>query len=262
MVTLCLGSLPWTLGTIDEGNSAVPRYNAGDPANARMAPFWTTKRPEATDGNIDPQPTFLLGSDLLGRSVLIRALAGGGISLGIGFAAAAVSVSIGTLYGAIAGYAGGMLDAVMMRVVDVLYGLPYILLVVLLAVASNAMVDEYITRAKSRAAWVIEQGPAHLEGAPADSPEAFRAWLTEHPDKADAIEAKALAAVPPRRVSSGTRSLLDVGTLLIAIGGVSWLTLARVIRGQVLSLKGQPFVEAARAESSAGICYQISWARS
>jgi ABC-type dipeptide/oligopeptide/nickel transport system permease subunit len=58
---------------------------------------------------------------------------------------------------------------------------------------------------------------------------------------------QALALVPPRQISDRARMLLNLGTLLIAIGGVSWLTMARVIRGQVLSLKERPFVEAARA---------------
>ncbi len=61
------------------------------------------------------------------------------------------------------------------------------------------------------------------------------------------LQGAALAARPPRELRDSTRLLLDVGTLLLAIGGVSWLTMARVIRGQVLSLKHQQFVEAARA---------------
>jgi len=131
---------------------------------------------------------LLLGTDALGRSVLHRGLLGGSISLGIGLAAAAITVIIGTSWGLIAGYAGGRVDALMMRFVDILYGLPYILLVVLINVALQ---------------------------------EPFQQWLG--------------AAVG------------NVVTLLLAIGVVSWLTLARVVRGQVLSLRSQPFVEAARA---------------
>ncbi len=239
MVLACLGSLPWTLASVSEGDASVPRYNAGDPAIARTPPLSSPS--SEPDG-----PLFLLGTDLLGRSVLVRALAGGGISLGIGIAAALVSVSIGTIYGAVAGYAGGIADGVMMRIVDVLYGLPYILLVVLLAVASDALVDEYITRTKARTAWVMEHVTSEAE-MPLDRPGEVDAWLDAHPAIEAELTRQALEAVPPRRVSPGARSLLDVGTLLIAIGGVSWLTLARVIRGQVLSLKSQPFVEAARA---------------
>ncbi len=143
-------------------------------------------------------PTYLLGSDQLGRSVLVRCLAGGGVSIGMGLAAALISVIIGTVYGTISAYVGGRVDAVMMRIVDVLYGLPYILLVVLLAVA---------------------------------------------------VDALALGAVARtgRELTEGQRITINVVTLLVAIGGVSWLTMARVIRGQVLSLKEQPFMEAARA---------------
>jgi oligopeptide transport system permease protein len=155
----------------------------------------------------------------MGRSVLIRALAGGGISLTIGLAAAAVSVGLGTLYGAVAGYAGGRLDALMMRAVDVLFGLPYVLLVVLLAIAGDAVVGEYVSRQRERAAWVQEQEAAHP-----DIPHGT-------------LAARALEQLPPRDLSENARRALDLATLLVAIGGVSWLTLARVIRGQVLSLR-------------------------
>ena len=221
----CLGSLPWTLSS--PGDSPIPRYNAGETADARLPPFWSPSADPAAE-------KFLLGTDHLGRSLFLRVLTGGGISLGIGIAAALISVTIGTLYGAIAGYAGGLLDAVMMRTVDVLYGLPYILLVVLLAVASDAVVDEYITRSRERTDWINRQ--ALVESIPLNDPAAR-----------GELEARALDAVPPRRVGQGARTALDITTLLLAIGGVSWLTLARVIRGQVLSLKNQPFVEAARA---------------
>jgi len=97
----------------------------------------------------------------------------------------------------------------MMRIVDILYGLPYILLVVLVKIALQPFVV---------AAMI---GPGSL-----DTPEAT-GWLGL--TKAEATEIAAIL------------------TLLIAIGGVSWLTMARVIRGQVLSLRAQPFVEAARA---------------
>jgi len=118
-----------------------------------------------------------LGTDKHGRDYLARMLFGGRVSLTVGFLAAAVAVGIGTCWGLIAGYAGGRVDAVMMRIVDVLYSLPYILLVVLLTLVFG------------------------------------RDWKV----------------------------------LFMAIGAVSWLTMARVIRGQVLQLKAQPFIEAARA---------------
>ncbi len=138
-----------------------------------------------------------LGTDRLGRELMWRCLLGGAISLGIGAAAACIAVGIGVTWGALAGYLGGRVDAVMMRIVDVLYGLPYILLVVLVKIA-------------------LQPGVEHL------------------------LVAIGMDAKPAGGVAA-------VITLLIAIGGVSWLTMARVIRGQVLSLRQQPFVEAARA---------------
>jgi len=130
------------------------------------------------------------GHDDLGRSLFYRILPGFLVSLVIGLAAAVMAVAIGVTWGAAAALAGGRVDFIMMRFVDVLYGLPYILMVILLKVG--------LTR------------PLTI-------------LLGGH--------------------SRGT----DLVILLLAIGGVSWLTMSRVIRGQVLSLRGQPFVEAARA---------------
>lgn len=198
----CVGSLPWTAG--GGGSSSAARlYERVDLERNLLPPVWAphlddeAARREAAADQSD-QSLFLLGSDRLGRDVLARLLVGGSISLTIGLAAALISVIIGTLYGMTAGYFGGRIDAVMMRFVDILYGLPYILLVVLLAVA----VDGLLQRAESGPVidWLRSHGPA-----------------------------------------------VRVVTLLIAIGGVSWLTMARVIRGQVLSLREQPFMEACRA---------------
>jgi oligopeptide transport system permease protein len=191
---------------------------------------------------------YLLGSDLLGRSLLMRALTGGGISLGIGIAAAMLAVLMGTLYGAISAYAGGVVEGIMMRIVDILYGLPYILLVVLLAVASDAALEEYITRTHARAGWVQARAidVARSEGLPTRPPD-VALLLESRPDLRESLEARAQQQIPPRQMSEGRRNLFDVVILLLAIAGVSWLTMARVIRGQVLSLKNQSFMEAARA---------------
>lgn len=243
IIAACLGSLPWTFAGVSEGDATIPRYNAGDPSDARLAPLWWPGDNQRESGS-------LFGTDHLGRSVLVRSLAGGGISLGIGIAAALISVSIGTVYGALAGYAGGLLDSAMMRVVDVLYGLPYVLLVVLLAVASDAVLDEYVTRSRARAVWT-QRNAAEVHRIPQErGRRSIEAWLADHPSANAEIEAAALEAVPPRQIAPPARSALDAVTLLVAIGGVSWLTLARVIRGQVLSLKRQPFVEAARASGA------------
>lgn len=278
----CFATIPWTFAAPpnpDGTPGMVRRYEAGDPSHARMPPEWwptdtQTQRhiieiapPEARDQaaetiatdqgltaqsvltSSDPEiisalaksladykPHFALGSDALGRSLLVRILVGGTISIGVGISAALISVFIGTLYGATAGYIGGRLDALMMRVVDILYGLPYILLVVLIAVAADGAIDRWqrsaiATASAERQAWVEEQ-------------------VSQSPDPETArpeIEATAATMFTTGELSGGQRAAIDVLALLIAIGGVSWLTMARVVRGQVLSLKAQPFVESARA---------------
>ena len=123
-----------------------------------------------------------MGTDSSGRDQLARVLQGGQISLFVGVISTVVSLLIGVSYGAIAGYVGGRIDNLMMRLVDVLYSLPYIILVIVLL-------------------------------------SMFR--------------------------SQTARGQLIL--LFIALGSVSWLTMARIVRGQVLSLKNQEFVVAARA---------------
>ncbi|HWC61816.1 MAG TPA: ABC transporter permease subunit, partial [Verrucomicrobiae bacterium] len=124
-----------------------------------------------------PSLDHWLGTDILGRDMLARILYGGRISLSVGLAATLVSVIIGVLYGAISGYVGGRLDVVMMRVVDIIYSLPFVIFVILILVIF------------------------------------------------------------------GRHIIL----LFMAIGAVSWLDMARIVRGQVMSLKRQEFVEAAIA---------------
>jgi oligopeptide transport system permease protein len=123
-----------------------------------------------------------MGTDNAGRDQFARVLQGGQISLLVAIISTLVSLLIGVTYGAIAGYFGGRLDNLMMRFVDVLYSLPYVILVIVLL-------------------------------------SMFR--------------------------SQTPRGQLIL--LFVAIGSVSWLTMARIVRGQVLSLKNQEFVLAARA---------------
>lgn len=206
LIVACVATLPYALG---DSGSGVQRYKAGTLDAYLLPPSWAphaadeSERLGALAGSEvppEPAPPFALGTDKFGRSLLVRSLAGGGVSIGVGVAAAAVSVCIGVLWGAVAGWMGGRTDALMMRTVDVLYGLPYILLVVLFAVAGEAVIDRL--RASGSAAGEI---------------------------------------------ASRHQGLVELGVLLLAIGGVSWLTMSRVIRGQVLSLKSRPFIEAARA---------------
>ncbi len=143
----------------------------------------------------------LLGTDKQGRSLFGRVMLGGVISLAVGVAAAAISVVLGVGVGLVAGYAGGKVDAALMRFVDVMYGLPYLLLVIMFQVA-------------------------------------FRDPLKNVFSDYGGFENPLQAA--------------NIAVLFLAIGLVSWLTMARVVRGQVLSLRDQPFVEAARAAGVPG----------
>jgi len=134
--------------------------------------------PAAHADEPDARPHIhFFGTDILGRDLFVRVCFGARISLGIGLLATLLSILIGVTYGAIAGYFGGLLDTIMMRIVDILYSLPTLLFVIVLMV-------------------FIDQ----------------QAWL-----------------------------------ILVALGAVQWLTMARVVRGQILSLKQRQFVEAARA---------------
>jgi len=224
----CFGSLPWTLATaqrvptvtggspVNEQGIQARRYEATNLDAALLPPWWSPHTPderervEALAQLGTPAPRAWLGTDRMGRDLLVRLLVGGAVSLGIGLSAAIIAVVIGTTFGMLAGFIGGRVDAVMQRALDVLFGLPYILLVVLFAVA-------------------MEGVSTHLSAA------------AQRPETMNTLQRLAAPLVLDRPV------MLNMVTLLVAIGGVSWLSMARVIRGQVLSLKAQPFMEACRA---------------
>ncbi len=139
-----------------------------------------------------------MGTDDSGRDILARVLQGGRISLMVGIISTFVSLIVGVSYGATAGYLGGRIDNFMMRVVDIIYAIPYILLVIVLLSAFGG------------------------QNAPA--------WIQSISNA----------------LGSG-QGLSQIILLFFALGLVSWLTMARVVRGQILSLKNQEFVMAARA---------------
>jgi peptide/nickel transport system permease protein/oligopeptide transport system permease protein len=142
-----------------------------------------------------PSLNHWCGTDVHGRDLLSRALYGAQVSLLVGAVGAGVSLVIGVLWGAIAGYAGGRVDNVMMRCVDILYSLPSIIFVVVLITTLEAGLKDWL---------------AHI-GSP--------------------------------RLGNLARLLF----LFVGLGAVSWLTMARIVRGQVLSLRQRPYVEASRA---------------
>lgn len=149
---------------------------------------------EVTDAALQPpSAVHWCGTDILGRDVLTRALHGARISLIVGLLGAVLSLLIGVSWGCVAGYAGGAVDAVMMRVVDVLFCVPRLILIIVVL--------------------------GFLDGH-------ARLWL-------EALGQQTLGPV------------VRLGILLFGLGAVQWLTMARVIRGQVLSLKEREFVKAA-----------------
>ena len=143
-----------------------------------------------------PDAEYTLGTDHLGRDQLGRIIKGGQISLLVGLVATFVSLTIGIGYGTISGYFGGKIDSVMMRLVDILYSLPFVIFVILLMVFAKDLGDSI--------------------------DEWFRARGSEF------------------SISGQWNMLL----LFVAIGAVEWLTMARIVRGQVMSLRQQEFIEA------------------
>jgi len=136
------------------------------------------------------------GAVHLGRDQLGRIIKGGQISLLVGLVATFVSLTIGIGYGTISGYFGGKVDSVMMRLVDILYSLPFVIFVILLMVFAK--------------------------------------------DLGDSIDAWFKARGSEFSISGQWNMLL----LFVAIGAVEWLTMARIVRGQVMSLRQQEFIEA------------------
>jgi oligopeptide transport system permease protein len=131
-------------------------------------------------GATPPSAQHWLGTDTLGRDLLVRLLYGGRVSIAVGLCATAVALTIGVIYGTIAGFVGGKTDAIMMRIVDIIFALPFTVFVILLM------------------------------------------------------------------VFFGRKFVL----LFAAIGAVQWLTMARIVRGQVRSLRKMEFIEAAERSGS------------
>jgi len=239
------------------------------------------------DGNLiksfPPSREHLFGTDEAGRDLLARVLQGGRISLMVGIISTIVSLAVGVSYGAIAGYLGGRIDNFMMRVVDIIYAIPYILIVIVLLKVFGG------TNTPVLVSWI----PAILTGfilLLIGIPAAVALYRTvgeylEHRMQGFALslvnfivglaETVILIAIiwsAASFVSSTSlgerlsdfytdkfdQSLSQIFLLFFALGLVSWLTMARVVRGQILSLKNQEFVMAARATgvSTFGIIFK------
>lgn len=175
---LILGLLGLLLGAAVFGPALSP-YGVGELSANRLVP---------------PNAEHWLGTDLHGRDLLTRLMYGARISLLVGFVGASISLLLGVAYGLVAGYAGGRTDNLMMRVVDVLYALPRIVLVIVL-------ISLFDLKLK-----------ALLDGT----------------------------ALAP--FATHARLLL----LFVGLGLVEWLTLARIVRAQVLTIKERPFVLSSR----------------
>ena len=147
----------------------------------------------------------VFGTDMYGRYILVRVMYGARVSMSVGVFAAILVLVIGALYGAISGYCGGKVDAVMQRIVELIYAVPEMLVVLLIATALKPILTDYVN----------SSGTSPLKSF--------------------------VNVLGPNLIS-----------MFIAFGLLYWVTMSRIIRGQVLQLKQQEYVTAARALGASG----------
>ena len=146
----------------------------------------------------------IFGTDMYGRDILVRVMYGARVSMAVGICAALLVLCIGAVYGSISGYFGGKVDAVMQRIVELIYSVPEMLVVLLIATALKPILTEYVNTGS---------GP-------------LKSFVN---------------TLGPNLIS-----------MFIAFGMLYWVTMSRIIRGQVLQLKQQEYVTAARALGASG----------
>jgi len=237
------------------------------------------------DGNLlksfPPSLQHPMGTDEAGRDIFARVLQGGRISLAVGIISTLVSLIVGVSYGAVAGYLGGSIDNVMMRIVDIIYAIPYILIViVLLSVFGGPNTQVLIKWLPSILAGIVV-GVASMLAAFWLYRRLFGEMTARTLGErcmrlvvgvliAAAVFALIGAAgylvgetglgvsIAERYSDRVNLGLSQIFLLFFALGLVSWLTMARVVRGQILSLKNQEFVLAAKATgvSTFGIIFK------
>jgi peptide/nickel transport system permease protein/oligopeptide transport system permease protein len=179
LVALLLAIVAWPLLLKVVGGSFAQAHNPNELSDGQFLP---------------PGAQHWFGTDVHGRDVFSRVLFGAQVSLLVGVVGTLVSLVIGVLWGAIAGYAGGRVDAFLMRTVDVLYSLPSIIFVIVLITTFGELLKN---------SQLVASSPA---------------------------------------LAKQIRVLL----LFVGLGAISWLTMARIVRGQVLTLRTRAFVEASR----------------
>lgn len=181
-------------------------YREGDSDEARTMPEWLLKVFPSMRAYVKVGDQFILGADYLGRDLLSRIIYGARVSLPVGFVGAFTALVIGLVYGCIAGYYGGKVDNIMMRIVDIMYAFPTMLLIILLM-----------------AFFKTSFGAATEPGSTAYRVNQVSAWM------------------------DSLLGLQGGGILFIfmGIGITAWMGIARLARGQILSLKEKEFIEAA-----------------
>lgn len=167
---------------------------------------WEYDKADLQTGPLPPSSEHWMGTDIFGRDVMARVFFGGRISLMVGLVATLVSLAIGVSWGGTAGYFGGKIEAVMMRMVDALYAFPFLIIVIVLKV--------------------------YFAGEGSVFHRAFVSVITPFVDKPE---------------DPSLFPIFEIVFIFAALGVISWLTMARIVHGQVITLRERPYVEAARS---------------